>query len=212
MKKIGIMSFAHMHAYNYAGIIGSIPDAELFGIADDDEARGQDAAKQFGTKYFRSYESLLEADIDGVIICCENSKHVDLVLAAASHKKHILCEKPIATNMEDGIKMIDACSEAGVELRIAFPSRFVPPVKQLKEIIDSGNLGRIIAVKATNHGQMPGGWFIDKNQSGGGAVMDHTVHVADLMRWFLKKSLKRCTQKKDLFSMMQVLTTAAFFP
>jgi predicted dehydrogenase len=51
--------------------------------------------------------------------------------------------------------------------------------------VRSGGVGRVLAVNATNHGQIPGGWFLDPEASGGGAVMDHTVHVADLLRWML---------------------------
>ncbi|NLF75763.1 MAG: Gfo/Idh/MocA family oxidoreductase, partial [Chloroflexi bacterium] len=72
----------------------------------------------------------------------------------------------------------------GTRLQVAFPVRFTPPVQRLKETLDQGKLGRIYGVKTTNHGRMPGGWFIDKALSGGGAVIDHTVHVIDLLRWF----------------------------
>jgi predicted dehydrogenase len=62
--------------------------------------------------------------------------------------------------------------------------RFAPPVQQLKQTLDGGALGRIYCVKSTNRGLLPGGWFTDSALAGGGAVMDHTVHVIDLLRWF----------------------------
>ena len=80
--------------------------------------------------------------------------------------------------------MIDVCAAHGAKLQIAFPVRFSPPVQQLKRILDEGTLGHIYAVKTTNHGAMPGGWFVDSALAGGGAVVDHTVHVIDLLRWF----------------------------
>ena len=70
------------------------------------------------------------------------------------------------------------------QLQIAFPVRFHPVFVELKQVLDRGDLGRILSVECTNHGSMPGGWFIDSELSGGGAVIDHTVHVIDLLRWF----------------------------
>jgi predicted dehydrogenase len=196
--KIGILSFAHMHAYSYAQCVKSNPNSILVGVADHDSKRGKDAAKRFEVKYFSSYEKLLkERDIEGVIICSENSKHRELTEMAANAKKHILCEKPIATTIKDAIKMIEVCKNNNVRLQIAFPCRFIPSVVKAKKLVNSGKIGRILAIRATNHGRMPGGWFTDKKLAGGGAVMDHTVHVVDLMRWFLKREVKRVYAEID---------------
>jgi len=182
--KIGILSFAHMHAYSYAACLKQIPSVKLVGLADDDPERGQETARRFGTRFFASAGALLGEKLDGVIICAENVKHRPLTELAAPRTPHILCEKPIATTMADAQVMIDVCAAHGTRLQIAFPVRFSPPVQRLKTILDEGTLGRIYSVKTTNHGRMPGGWFVDKALAGGGAVMDHTVHVIDLLRWF----------------------------
>ncbi|MCH1626476.1 Gfo/Idh/MocA family protein [Ferdinandcohnia quinoae] len=187
--KIGMMSFAHMHAYSYADSLMKIPNVELVGIFDDEIERGQEVAKKYHTKHFTDQNNFLEIEMDAVIICSENNRHKDMVLHAAKAKKHILCEKPIATTIEDAREMIEACEEHGVTLQIAFPVRFSTPIQQLKEMIDAGELGEILAFRTTNRGQNPGGWFIDKEQSGGGAVLDHTVHMVDIMRWYLGKEI-----------------------
>ena len=182
--RIGMLSFAHMHACSYAACLKQIPDVELTGIADDDPTRGQEAAERVGAPFFRSAEALLDEELDGVIICAENAKHCPLTELAAPRTRHILCEKPMATTLADAQAMIDVCATYSTKLQIAFPMRFSPPVQRLKTILDEGTLGRIYSVKTTNHGRMPGDWFVDKALAGGGAVMDHTVHVIDLLRWF----------------------------
>lgn len=182
--KIGMLSFAHMHAHSYAACLRQIPGVELAGIADDEPSRGRKVADQFGTRFFANAEALLDENLDGVIICAENAKHRALTELAAPRTRHILCEKPIATTLPDAQAMIKACAAHGTKLQIAFPVRFSPPVQRLKVILDEGTLGRIYSVKTTNHGRMPGGWFVDKELAGGGAVLDHTVHVVDLLRWF----------------------------
>jgi predicted dehydrogenase len=182
--RIGMLSFAHMHGYSYARCLRQIPNVELVGIADDDTARGKEMAKTFDTRFFPTTEALLDENPDGVIICAENAKHRHLTQLAAPRTRHILCEKPIATTLAEAQAMLDVCTAHGTRLQIAFPVRFSPPVQRLKALLDEGTLGRIFSVKATNHGRMPGGWFVDQALSGGGAVIDHTVHVIDLLRWF----------------------------
>src|SRR5579871_5113829 len=112
--KIGMMSFAHMHAGSYAHAIVTRPDTEMVGIADHDPARAQAMARQFGTQAFESYEALLAAPgLEAVVVCPENARHRALVEMAAQAGKHVLCEKPLATNKEDGEAMIAACKQAG---------------------------------------------------------------------------------------------------
>jgi len=133
--------------------------------------------------------------VDAVLICSANSKHAKMTIDAAKAKKHIIVEKPIATTIEDAQKMIDACKENKVKLMVSFPVRYAPPIRRMKEIVDNGKLGEIIGISATNHGTMPGGWFIEKSLSGGGAIMDHTVHVVDILRWMLKSEVKEVYAK-----------------
>jgi predicted dehydrogenase len=189
--KIGIMSFAHMHATAYAHSIVSRNDTQLVGIADHDPARAQQMAQRYGTQVFESYDALLAApDIEAVVICSENVRHGTLTEMAAKAGKHVLCEKPLATSVSDGEAMIAACKSAGVQLMTAFPCRFSPAFQRLKAVIESGDAGAILAMRGTNRGRNPGGWFVQKAESGGGATMDHTVHVTDLMRALLKDEVK----------------------
>src|SRR5690625_609865 len=187
--KVGMMSFAHMHAYSYARELLKLEDVELVGIFDDDIERGQKAAERFDTTHYGDQASFLELDMDAVIVCSENNRHKEMVVAAAKAKKHILCEKPIATNVADAKDMIQVCEDEGVKLQIAYPVRFSGPIAELKAMIDNGELGDIVAFRTTNRGQNPGGWFVDEEQSGGGAVLDHTVHMADIMRWYLNEEV-----------------------
>lgn len=197
--KLGFLSVAHLHAESYLSACKHLPDIELVGIADEVEDRGRETAARYGTRYFRDYDELLSQDVDGVIICSENSKHAPLTRAAASAKKHVLCEKPIATSIAEGQSMIDACKSNGVQLQIAFPVRFNTPVLRARQMLQAGQIGRLLAMKGTNRGRMPGGWFVDPALSGGGAVIDHTVHVADIMRWLTGKEFTEVYAEIDRF-------------
>ena len=185
LLKIGIFSFAHMHAVSYAQEIAARPDAALAGIADPDAARGQAMAAQLGTTYFSSEAALLDQGLDGAIITSENSHHRRLVeTAAQAGVRAILCEKPLAATAEDARAMIAACAAGGSSLATAFPCRYSPAFQRLRAQVQAGAVGEVLAIRGTNRGKMPGGWFVDPSLSGGGAVIDHTVHVADL-NWAL---------------------------
>ncbi|HJF31283.1 MAG TPA: Gfo/Idh/MocA family oxidoreductase [Sporosarcina psychrophila] len=187
--KLGMMSFAHMHAYSYADGVKRLPNVELVGIFDENVERGQEAARKYDTVHYSDQAEFLSLEMEAVIICSENNRHKEMVVNAAKAKKHILCEKPIATNLTDAKEIIQVCKDHAVILQIAYPVRFSSPIQQVKEMIDNGELGDIVAFRTTNRGQNPGGWFIDKEQSGGGAVLDHTVHMVDIMRWYLNEEV-----------------------
>lgn len=184
--KGAILSFAHMHAFSYIECLKRIPEVEVTAIADEDEDRGKSLAGRFNTRYYKDYQDLLKSeDIDFVVICSENVKHKDMVIASAQAGKHILCEKPISVDIKSAKEMIETANRYGVQLQTAFPVRFSPIVRRVKDMIDRGEFGKIFAFNCTNHGKMPGGWFVDKSLAGGGAIMDHTVHVMDILRWYL---------------------------
>ena len=191
MTKIGIMSFAHMHAYSYAASLVALDSAELTAVWDDDGDRGKAAATDFNTKFIADMDAFLDSGIDGVIITSENVKHRDMVEKAAAAGKWILCEKPLATTIEDAQAMVDACKTAGVGLGTAFPCRYASPLLDVKRRLDAGEFGTIYAASCTNNGSYPGGWFSDEALSGGGATMDHTVHVADALRWLLGREITK---------------------
>jgi predicted dehydrogenase len=197
--RIGMMSFAHLHGSAYVHNLRAIADVEVVGLADDNSERGQHFANQLNLPYFESYEALLKNDLDGVVICSENANHKDLVLLAAAAGVDILCEKPLATTLADAHEMVQACDEADVKLMTAFPMRFNAAVLEAKTAIESSVLGRIYGANTTNQGMIPmvhvtenehfHRWFVDKQLAGGGALTDHIVHVADLLRWYLSEEV-----------------------
>jgi predicted dehydrogenase len=168
-----------MHAYSYAEALTSDESASFVGVWDDVPRRGKEFADKFSVACFEDQAALLNA-VDAVIITSENRKHIEMAKAAAERGLAILCEKPVATTEEEIAHLANVVE--GATFMTAFPCRFSPSWKRLKERVDSGEIGRIVAISATNHGTCPFGWFVDPEQSGGGSMIDHTVHVADLLR------------------------------
>lgn len=187
--KIAVLSFAHLHAVSYVTCLKNLGVEVL--TADPGhharpagEAGGASLAAELGVAYVDSYEEALAWGPDGVIVCSENAQHRPLVELAAAAGAQVLCEKPIATTLEDARAMIEACAAAGVTLMIAYPVRFSSAFAALSQTVASGVLGTTLAVTGTNNGRIPldsRSWFVDAAQSGGGSLTDHTVHVADLL-------------------------------
>ena len=188
MVKIGILSAAHLHVDSYAAQLRNVENAQIVGIWDENAERRAKKAMQFGVEGFDTVAALLDV-CDAVIVCAENSYHRPLVEQAAKAGKAVLCEKPLATTPDDARAMVQACADANVPLMTAFPCRFSPAFAQLLTAVQNGDLGEILAVRGTNQGQCPFGWFVDKKLSGGGCVTDHAVHVTDLLRVLLDKEV-----------------------
>lgn len=182
--RFGFLSVAHMHSWGYASGLARNPDAELVGVWDENDIRAGDFAKLQKIKAYALAAELLDA-VDAVVITSENKKHAELVEMAAAAGKHILCEKPLATSEEEGARILATVEKAGVKLMTAFPCRFSPSFISLVNHVRSGKIGEIKAICATNRGSCPFDWFVDTKLSGGGAMIDHTVHVADLLRVLL---------------------------
>lgn len=182
--RVGIVTAAHLHVWSYVHALSTHPDAELVGFWDDESDRA--AAFEAKTKLarFDSLQALLDA-ADAVVIVSENARHSEHAVTAAKAGKHTLCEKPLAISEADGRAMIDAAASAGVQLMTAFPCRFSPAFQRLVERVRAGEIGAIKGICATNRGRCPFDWFVDKSKSGGGAMIDHVVHVADLLRVLL---------------------------
>lgn len=179
---VGILGAAHVHAPGWALQLARHPQAEFAGVYDADPDRTREVAALASAAEWSSAAGLLER-VAAVIVSAENRAAPDLVSAAAGAGVHVLCEKPLGATRADGSAMVSACEEAGVSLSTTFEVRYRPAARRLKALVDSGALGDLRAIWATNHGAYPGGWFGDPERSGGGCLIDHVVHVADLVRW-----------------------------
>jgi predicted dehydrogenase len=186
--KIGLLSFAHTHAASYTTLLRNMEGVELLtsdpGAVTEspDRPRGEAFAAVLGVDYAATYDELFAWKPDAVVITAENAHHRTLVELAASHGADILCEKPLATTVQDGEAMVAACRAAGVRLAVAYPVRFSRAYAGLREAVRSGALGDVVLVTGANNGSLPArAWFVDPDLAGAGAIIDHTVHIADLL-------------------------------
>jgi myo-inositol 2-dehydrogenase / D-chiro-inositol 1-dehydrogenase len=186
---IAVLSFAHYHANFWTEAFLADGRARVTAIWDDDLVRGNEAAARFGLHFEPDLGAAL-ADCDGVAICSETRDHPFLTRAACAAGRAILCEKPTARTLAEVDDMAAAVDRAGVLFMQSFPKRFDPASHALKELVDSGRLGRVHLVRI-RHGHYYGlqsdfrqRWYVDPERGGGGALLDEGIHGADLLNWF----------------------------
>jgi len=185
MTRVGIVGLAHVHAASYAAILTDMDDVEFVGVS---EPRRELRSGWTTGVVFDDIGALIRARVDAVIVCTQTNEHLAAVTQLAEASVDILCEKPLATTADDAREIVDVCDRTGVKLMTAFPMRFSPPIIEGARWIDEGLAGETLAFMGTNNGRIPtdhAAWFADPVAAGGGAVMDHVVHLVDIMAWWL---------------------------
>ncbi len=180
--KVGIVGAGTMGDAHARG--WQATDATLVGVTAKTKSTALLLADAVNTRVFDSYEALLQ-NVDIIDICTPTDLHKDMVLQAAAAGKHIICEKPIALNLEDAKEMIDACKKAQVRLFIAMVVRFFPQYRRAKEAVESGQVGELGVIRLKRVAYQPLGdeaWFTDESRSGG-LLVDLMLHDFDYARW-----------------------------
>ncbi|MEM5867134.1 MAG: Gfo/Idh/MocA family oxidoreductase [Candidatus Aenigmatarchaeota archaeon] len=169
-------------------------------IAAADTSKGAlNYAREFGVKQlFTDYHELLKLkDLDAVIISLPTHLHAECAISAMEEGKHVFLEKPLARNPEEGKEIISAARKNGVKFMVGYPFRFVPEFINLKRKIESGVLGDIQLAYAVDIAAGPflhraenttprpvPEWWLNKELTGGGALIDLGCHMINLLRWY----------------------------
>ena len=181
---VGNIAKAHLTAYK------ENPEVNVVAFCDINPDRLAYMGEKWGvTKLFTDMNEMFAAvpEIDAVSVCTWNAAHAPCTIAALKAGKHVLCEKPMAMNAEEGRLMMETAKECGKLLMIGFVRRHGNDAKIVREFLDADYFGELYYTKATylrRHGN-PGGWFGNKELSGGGPLIDLGVHVIDLVRFML---------------------------
>jgi predicted dehydrogenase len=207
MLGYAFMGKAHTNAYKKIPYMMYPPPAvpKLIAICGRSEEAVAEAARRYGYEgYYTDWRQMVEDDrIQLLDNGGPNNMHAEPCIAAAEAGKHVLCEKPLARTAEEAKAMLEAVEKAGVKHMTAFNYRFVPAVRQIKELIDSGALGTIYHWRAVYlqewimpHYDTPKIWRLDKKVAGSGAIGDLGAHIIDLAHFLVggMKSLAAYTE------------------
>jgi UDP-N-acetyl-2-amino-2-deoxyglucuronate dehydrogenase len=183
----GISTRAHLPGYM------EIPGkAKIVALCDVNRKSFEPFAEVYGAKEYSDYHDLLaDPDVQVVDICLPHFLHGEVAFAAAKAKKHVLVEKPIATNLDQASNVIQAAKENKVKLMVAENTRFVEAYRITKRLIDDQRLGKICLARTIIAGSEiknlsnPKNWSGKKAMAGGGVIFDAGVHSFYLLEWLV---------------------------
>ena len=196
MLGYAFMGKAHSNAYKKIPYMMYPPPAVpvLAAVCGRNEQAVAEAARRYGyAKYYTDWREMLkDDDVQLFDNGAPNALHAEPSIMAAQAGKHVLCEKPLGRNPEESKAMWDAVEKAGVKHMVAFNYRFVAAIRQARELIESGALGRIYHYRAIYlqewimpHYGTPMIWRLNKAEAGAGALGDLGSHIIDLGRYLV---------------------------
>lgn len=198
MLKIGIIGCGKITEVRHAPEYAENPNCQLVAFFDVVPERAKALAEQYGGTAYDSIEALLASDVDAVSVCVANAYHAQASIQALKAGKHVLCEKPMATTPEDCEAMVAAAKAAGKFLMIGQNQRLAKAHVKAREIIESGEMGKVITFET--HFAHPGpegwtgvrdSWFFDKKVASFGVMADLGVHKTDLIHYLTGKKIVR---------------------
>ena len=186
--KIAVFGVWHVHAPDYTR--QALAHGEVVGFYERDDALAAEYQKEFGLPRFATAEELLASDAEGVIVCSASCDHAEDLVRIANAKKHIFTEKVLTLTDEEALRVRDAVEANGVTLTISLFQKYVGSRIAVKQVVDSGELGKINYVRFRNcHSGSIGDWlpphFYNAKECGGGAMIDLGAHGMYIIHWLL---------------------------
>lgn len=187
-RGVGLIG-SDVHVSGYIQAFATCPDVALIGVADDDEKTAQDLCLQGQMRYATtSYQQLLDdEDIQIVLVCSPDLFHAEHAIAALRAGKHVLCEKPMAVDIESCRKLVQTVDETGLTFMASQFMRFEPIYKRIKGIYDAGEIGRAFFVEGSYIHDMhslynPVTWR-SHPRTAQNILLGGGCHPFDLLRW-----------------------------
>src|SRR5215216_2417919 len=177
--RVGVVGVGVMGS-NHARVLAGLPGIELVAVADPDQQQARFVAGALGTDAVDDVDALLPLGVDAITIAAPTHLHHDIALSCIKRGVHVLVEKPIASNPEEGRRIVAAARHAGVTLMVGHVERFNPAVETIKEAIRGEE---ILSIAITRVGPFP------PRMSNVGVVIDLAVHDIDLIRWFTESEI-----------------------
>ncbi len=190
--RVGIIGCGGIANGKHMPSLKQVEECEMVAFCDLIVERAEDAAKKYGVEgaaVYVDYKELLKDEtIDVVHVCTPNRAHSFITVDALEAGKHVMCEKPMAINSAEALKMLEAAKRTGKKLTIGYQNRQCKDTRYLKEEADQGTFGDIYyarAIALRRRGVPTWGVFLSEEEQGGGPLIDIATHSLDLTLWIL---------------------------
>ena len=186
----GVVGLGRISMQHFMPAVKTSHKSRITALVSGHRDKAEHMAAEYGvpSRSIYSYENYDEigknSDVDAVYIALPNSMHAEYTIRAAKAGKHVLCEKPMATSVEDARAMIQACESALKKLMIAYRCQYEPAHLRAIELIREGKLGSIQSIEsAFGFPIVPNEWRLDKKLAGGGPLMDVGIYCLNASRY-----------------------------
>jgi len=183
VKKLGVAVIGTgFWGGNHARVFKELEETELLAVCDINAERAEKVAKQFGAKpYTTTGKMLRRQDIEAVSICTWSTNLEEEALKALKAGKHVLVEKPMATNVKQAEKLLKTAEKRGLHLTVGFLMRFIPGVQHIKKAVENKTIGELVCATAKRVSQWP------ERIGDVGVVKDLAIHDIDIMRYLFNE-------------------------
>lgn len=176
----------------HASALQQLPESELVAAFDISAERAAAYAQEFGIKGYDDFDQMVrDTQVEMVSVCTPHPLHAEFIVRAAEKGIHVLCEKPLASDLRDSDLAINACREHKVKLGVISQRRYYPPVLRMVEAIRAGKIGEpilasmvVMGWRSKEYYEMDP-WRGKWQTEGGGVMVNQTVHQLDLFQWFM---------------------------
>ena len=190
-KRLGyaVVGLGHIARHAVLPAFKNSKKSRLVAVVSGSGAKARRLARQFGASYAYTYDEydacLANPEVQAVFVAGMNGAHAPHTVRAAAAGKHVLCEKPMANNLDECRSMIDACRRNRVRLMVAYRKYFEPASAGLKALIAKGRLGRLKIMHSsfTFNLRPEKSWHFSRELAGGGSLVDLGIYCVNTMRW-----------------------------
>ncbi len=202
--KLGVAGLVHDHVWGLLNQFRVLQDVSILAAADPNPPLLKNIGENFGvSRTYREFSEMLEKEeLDAVLACTENSRHVDVVEAAGEKGVHVIMEKPMSASLEQADRIVEATERHGIKVMVNYPTTWDSRIQHAHKLVEEGRIGNVfhIRFRGAHAGPKEVGcspyfytWLYDKDLNGAGALFDYCCYGVNIAQWFLSRQPQSVT-------------------
>ena len=202
--KLGVAGLVHDHVWGLLNQFKALQDVRIVTAADPNPPllKSIDEHFEVSANYADFLEMFEKEELDAVLACTENSRHVDVVEAAGEKGVDVIMEKPMSANLEQAERIVEATETHGIKVMINYPTTWDPRIQHAHRLVEEGRIGKVFHMRfrGAHAGPKEVGcspyfyeWLYDKDLNGAGALFDYCCYGVNLAQWFFGRQPKSVT-------------------
>ena len=199
--RLGVAGLVHDHVWGLLNQFNALANVSIVAAADPNPPLLKQIDEHFGVlKTYTSFLDMLDKEeLDTVLACTENNRHVDVEEAAGEKGVHVIMEKPMSANLEQAERIVKATEKNGIKVMVNYPTTWAPAVQHAHRLVKEGRIGKVFRIRfrGAHAGPKEVGcsphfyeWLYNKDLNGAGALLDYCCYGVNIAQWFLDRQPK----------------------